>query len=171
MVNIAHTKIIDISKDTFEAWRKGKKMIKEFKSCANETYTEEDFIDNEEICQDVMNTAELIKHSDMEYMRKRLNAVNYPEIKEDLIYIISKYETSERWWDNRVKGDGSYLFFLRYYLRLSEFGIPRRRVREEYVDSEEWEFMKDADEYAIVKQNPHIRVEEDEKNIKITMWG
>jgi hypothetical protein len=44
-------------------------------------------------------------------------------------------------------------------------------VREEYVDPVEWDFMKDADEYALVRQNPYIRVEEDEHNIKITMWG
>jgi len=39
------------------------------------------------------------------------------------------------------------------------------------MDPEEWEFMKDADEYAIVRQNPHMRVEDDGKIIKITMWG
>ncbi|MDR0335206.1 MAG: hypothetical protein LBH69_04905 [Methanomassiliicoccaceae archaeon] len=54
---------------------------------------------------------------------------------------------------------------------MSDFGIVRKYVREEYVDPEEWEFMKDADEYAIVRQNPYMRVEYGDKNIKITMWG
>jgi hypothetical protein len=39
------------------------------------------------------------------------------------------------------------------------------------VDPEEWEFMKDADEYAIVKQNPYMRVEYDGELVKITVWG
>ncbi|MCL2143636.1 MAG: hypothetical protein FWH44_05220, partial [Methanomassiliicoccaceae archaeon] len=101
-----------------------------------------------------------------------IDIVNNSEIKRDLLYVARKYKPAERWRDRGAVGlDGSYVFFLQYYLQLSDFGIPRKYVREEYVDPEEWEFMKDADEYAIVRQNPYMRVEDDGENIKITMWG
>jgi hypothetical protein len=170
----ACTKIIDISKNTFEAWRKGEKRIKDFNTnSSDETYLEEDFVDNEKICEDVVNITEIIECPDSERVRKRLDAVNCPEIRRDLLYIIYKYKLAEKWWRDvdTWNRDGSYVFFLRYYMWQSDFGIPRKCVREEYVDPEEWEFMKDADEYAIVRQNPYMRVEDGGKNIKITMWG
>jgi len=171
MGNYAHTKIINISKNTFEAWKKGKKRIREFSSCSNEMYLEEDFIDNEEVCKDLVKPPASIKYPDSERTRKRLDAVNSPEIRNDLLYVIHKYRLAEEWWNDKVVWDGSYVFFLRYYVGLYEFGIPRKYVREEYVDPEEWEFMKDTDEYAIVRQNPYMRVEDNGTNIKITMWG
>ena len=171
MGHYANTKIICISKDTFEAWKKGKKRIKEFSSCGDETYLEEDFIDNEKIFKEVVNAVGSLEHPKSEHVRKRLDAVNCSEIRGDLLYVIHKYGLAEKRWDHKIDRDGSYVFFLKYYMRLSEFGIPRKYVREEYVDPEEWEFMKDADEYAIVKQNPYMKVEDDGENIKITMWG
>ncbi|MCL1984653.1 MAG: hypothetical protein FWG58_04580 [Methanomassiliicoccaceae archaeon] len=171
MGHYADTKIIDVSKDTFEAWKKGKKRIKEFRSCGDETYSEKDFIDDEKDCEDIVKAPRSVECPDSECVRKRLDAVNFSEIRRDLLYVINKYELAEKWRDVKVDRDGSYVFFLLHNMRLSEYGIPRKYVREEYVDPEEWEFMKDADEYAIVRQNPYMRVEDDGENIKITMWG
>ena len=171
MGNYAYTHIIEIGKNTFEAWKKGEKRIKEFRSCGNITYKEEDFIDNKKICRDIVNATGPIECPDSERVRKRLGAVNCPEIKRDLMYVIHKDVLAKKWDIESADWDGSYVFFLRYYMRLYAFGIPRKYAREEYVDPEEWEFMKDADEYAIVLQNPYMRVEDDGKNVKITMWG
>lgn len=171
MVSVANTKIIYISKNTFEAWKKGEKKIKKFESCGDGMYQEEDFIDNEETCRDVVKATESIKCPDSEYVRKRLNAVSCPEIRRDLLYVVRNYKRTRKWWDVKIEWDGSYVFFLSYYMQLYAFGIPRKYVREEYVDPEEWEFMKDADEYAIVRQNPYMIVEDDGRTVKITMWG
>ena len=167
----ASTTIIDISKSTFEAWRNGKKKIRDFSSSSwDKTYREEDFIDSR---KDAMKVPASGECPDSERVRKHLDAVNSPEVRRDLLYVIQKYNLAERGWRDidTWNRDGSYVFFLRYYMRLSDFGIPRKYVREEYVDPIEWEFMKDADEYAIVRQNPYLRVEDDGKNVKITMWG
>jgi len=173
MGHYADTKIIEISKNTFEAWKKGEKRIKEFESCGDGTYMEEDFINNKRVCKDIVNATGSLECPDSERVRKRLGAVNCPEIKKDLLYVIHKYKyaLAEDWYVDGADRDGSYVFFLRYYMMLSEFGIPRRYAREDYVDPEEWEFMKDADKYAIVRQNPYMRVEDNGKNVKITMWG
>ena len=169
----ACTEIIDISKSTFEAWRKGQKRVEEFSSCSDDrTYSEEDFVDDKKICKDVVSIPISTKYPDSEYVRKRLDAVNSPEIRQDLLYVVHKYNLAKKWWDMDSKDwNGSYVFFLRRYMRLSDFGIPRKYAREEYVDPEEWEFMKDADEYAIVRQNPYMRVEDDGERIRITTWG
>jgi len=174
MGHVAGTIIIDISKNTFEAWRRGEKKIAEFgPGGRNTTYQEEDFIGNEEICKDVVKTPGSDECPDSEHVHKRLNAVNSPGVRRDLLYVIHKYDLAERGWQDisTWNRDGSYVSFLRYYMVLSDFGIPRKYVREEYVDPMEWEFMKDADGYAIVRQNPYMRVEDDGKNVKITMWG
>jgi len=168
----ACTKIIDISKDTFEAWRKGKKRIKEFDSISrDETYRDEDF-DNCGFCKDIVKPTESLECPNSERVRKRLDAVNCHEVRKDLLYVIRKYKLAEKGWDrSAMNQDGSYVFFLQYYMRQDDFGIPRKYVREEYVDPEEWEFMKDADEYAIVRQNPYMKAEYEDERVKITMWG
>jgi len=171
MGSYAHTKIIEISKDTFEAWKKGEKKIKEFNSCSNETYREEDFIDSKTVCKDLVDASESQEYPNSEYLCKRLDTVNSPEIKRDLLYVIHKYKLAEDWRNGCSSSGGSYVLFLEYYTRLSEFGIPRKYAKEEYVDPEEWEFMKDADEYTIVRQNPYMEVEDDGKFIRITVWG
>jgi hypothetical protein len=171
MVHVADTKIIHISKNTFEAWKEGKKRIRDFESCGDQVYREEDFIKNKKVCKRIVKDPGYTEYPNSERARKRLDAVNSHEIRRDLLYVITRYKLGWRWREDEIKWDGSYIFFLRYYMHLFEFGIPRKYVREEYVDPEEWEFMKDADEYAIVKQNPYIRVEDDGENIKITVWG
>jgi len=174
MGHCAKTRIVDISRSTFEAWKRGEKRIGEFSSgSCDETYREKDFIDNEEICEDVVKAPESDECPDSERIRKHLDAVNSPEVRRDLLYVIHKYNLAERGWRdiNTWNRDGSYVFFLRYYMRQSDFGIQKKYVREEYVDPIEWEFMKDADEYAVVRQNPYLRIADDGKNVKITMWG
>ena len=171
MGHSADTKTIYISKKTFEAWKKGKKSIINFESCGDEIYGEEDFINNKNTCKDIVKDAGSLEYPYQERARKRLDAINCPEIRKDLLYVIHRYDLAEKWWDYSIERNGSYVLFLWRYMRLNYFGIPRKYAREEYVDPEEWEFMKDADEYAIVKQNPYIRVEDNGENIKITMWG
>ena len=171
MVNLPNTKIIIINKNTFEAWKEGKKEINCFNSCGNETFLEEDFSDCEKVCKNLVKAPKSIEYPDSEYLRKRLDTVNCSEIRKDLLFVIHKYRLAKRRRGNRPDRDDSYVSFLWYYLGLSAYGIPRKHVRKEYVDQEEWEFMKDADEYAIVKQNPYMRVEYDGELVKITVWG
>ncbi|MCL2147791.1 MAG: hypothetical protein FWH47_00395 [Methanomassiliicoccaceae archaeon] len=166
--------IIDVSKNTFEAWRRGEKRIRGFDyNSSDVTYLENDFVTNEEMCGDVVKAPKSPEYPNSEHVRKLLDAVNCPDIRKDLLYVIDKYKLA----GNRRRDmctwnqDGSYVFFLRCYMQQRDFGIPRKFVREEYVDPEEWEFVKEADEYAIVRQNPYMRVEDSGENIKITMWG
>jgi len=168
MGSYAHTMIIKVSKNTFEAWKNGEKRIKDFSTSGNLTYIEKDFIDA--ACAPV-NASGSLEYPNSEYLCKLLSTVNHPEIKRDLLYIIHKYKLAENWRNGRSDCGGSYSVFLQQYLRSSEFGIPRKYAKEEYVDPEEWEFMKDADEYASVRQNPYMEVEDDGKIIRIKTWG
>jgi hypothetical protein len=62
----AETKIIDVSKGTFEAWRNGEKRIRGFECCVDETLLEKDFVNNKEVCKNVV---------------KATGSANYPKSK------------------------------------------------------------------------------------------
>jgi hypothetical protein len=162
---------ICISRNTFEAWRRGEKVLCTYR-IDDENFTEEHFRDTD-------YPIDIVKHSSrdrlpkLEDLRKRLANVNDESIKADLLYVIRKYDLeNNRWRIDDNDRNGSYVFFLRFYLNTLENTIQRRFAEEEYVDPEEWEWMKDADDYSLVLQYPYLEIYYDEDDtVEIVMWG
>jgi hypothetical protein len=73
------------------------------------------------------------------WFRKRLDALDSPVIKADLLYVIRNYFIGKEYGEvDFEKWDGSYISMLLIYMRHGGDCIARKDANRKYVDPEEW---------------------------------
>jgi len=127
-----------MSKETFEKWRRGEVRIK------GGGYPVRDLTDNDfettKRKPDTVYGHQTDKYPKEEWLRKRLDAIDNPEVKADLLYVIRKYFAGKDFHaeNSDETFDGSYVSMLLIYMRHGSETVLREQADKRYVDPEEW---------------------------------
>ena len=162
-----------LSKVMFEKWRHGEVRIRgnEYPVC---DLRDSDFTTAEE-SPDTVYGPQTNEYPEKAWLRRRLDSMDNPEIRGDLLYVMRKYLIGKDY--NKVdfgNRDGSYISMLLIYLRHHEECVLRKHANRKYVDPEEWE---EEDEEAedreddLLIQNAYMDVMDDGKTVRIHIWG
>ena len=164
-----NTTTIFIAESTFEAWKKGSIALK-FNNRDDYIHDEKDFV-NVKGYVDTVRGLEAGETSNSEPFSKFLNNINDESVRIDLLYVIYRYSDIIRQYPEGSDRNGSYVYFLRTCLLLRPTAIQRRFAKEEYIDADEWEWMKDEDERLMVLQNPYLRIDHEGDKVRLYSWG
>jgi len=126
-----------LSKEMFEKWRRGEVKIK------GDGYPVTDLTDSDfEIAKkkpDTVYGPQTDEYPKEEWIHKELDAIDNPEVKADLLYVMRNYITGKEYKDIEYeKWDGSYISMLLIYLRHGGECVSREHANKKYVDPEEW---------------------------------
>jgi len=127
-----------LSKEMFEKWRRGEVEIK---GGGYPVYdlADDDFTTTKKRPHTVFDP-QTNEHPDEEWFSDYLDAIDNPEVKEDLLYVMRKHSGSgRRYIDNGENWDGSYISMLMIFLRHHGECVIRKQANKRYVDPEEWE--------------------------------
>jgi len=125
-----------LSKEMFEKWRRGEVKIRG----GGYIYglTDDRLTVTEEI-PDTVYGPQTDEYPEEEWLRKPLDAMDNPEMKADLLYVMRKYFIGKEYIGTDLENwDGSYVSMLLIYLRHNGGWVSREDANEKYVDSEEW---------------------------------
>ncbi|MDR0335205.1 MAG: hypothetical protein LBH69_04900 [Methanomassiliicoccaceae archaeon] len=162
-----------MSKETFEKWRRGEVKIK------GERYPVCDLTDDDFVIAkkkpDTVFGPQTNKYPKKEWLRKRLDAIDNPAVKADLLYVMRKYMIGKEFKDiDFEKWDGSYVFMLLIFMRHCGGYVSRKYADKRYVDPKDWEEeCEEGEDYdeGSVDQDAYMDVIDNGKKIRIHIWG
>ena len=131
-----HT-FIYLSKEMFEKWRRGEVKMKGdgYPVC---DLTDDDFTAAKKKPDTVYDT-QTDEYPKEEWLRERLDAIDDPTMKADLLYVIRKYIAGKDYRKiNFRKWNGSYVAMLLTYMSHHGECVARKDANKKYVDPEEW---------------------------------
>ncbi|MCL2147790.1 MAG: hypothetical protein FWH47_00390 [Methanomassiliicoccaceae archaeon] len=126
-----------LSKETFEKWRRGEVEIEGggYPVCG---LRDDDFVATKKKPNTVYDP-QTNERPDEEWFHEYLDAIDNPEVKADLLYVLRKYFADREFYvDNSKTFDGSYISMLLIFTRHHGEHVQRDRANKRYVDPEEW---------------------------------
>jgi len=127
-----------LSKEMFEKWRRGEVRLK------GDSYPvfdlRDDYFKATDERPDTVYGPQTDEYPEEEWLRKRLDSMDNPEVRGDLLYVMRKYFIGkERREIDFENWNGSYISMLLIYLRHGGESVSRKRANKKYVDPKEWE--------------------------------
>ena len=157
-----------LSKELFEKWRRGEVRIRD------DEYPVRDLRDSDFTFTrkrpDTVCGPQTDEYPEEEWLRQRLDSMDNPEVRGDLLYVMRKYLIGKDYSKVDFENwNGSYISMLMIYLRHHGDLVSREHADRKYADPEEWGEADCRDDCLL--QNAYMDVMDNGKNVRIHIWG